>query len=69
MNRRFGGTYQLYLQGRKSTSKAYEPSQVLALWFLAWHIFDPEHGGDTFLRNVTSYTDYRALYLRKLQIS
>jgi hypothetical protein len=26
-------------------------------WFLARLIFDPENGGDTFLRNVDSYTE------------
>jgi hypothetical protein len=28
-------------------------------WFLARLIFDPEDGGDAFLRNVGSHTDYR----------
>jgi hypothetical protein len=32
-------------------------------------IFDPEDGGDTFLRNVGSYIYYTALYLRRWQIS
>jgi hypothetical protein len=32
-------------------------------------IFDPEDGGDTFLRNVGSYMDYTALYPRRWQIS
>jgi hypothetical protein len=31
-------------------------------WFLARLIFDPEDGGNTFLRNVGSYTDYTVLY-------
>jgi hypothetical protein len=46
INRRFSKTYHLHL-GRG---------------FLARLIFDPEDGGDTFLRNVGSYTDYTALY-------
>jgi hypothetical protein len=29
---------------------------------LAWLIFDPEDGGDTFLRNVGSHEDYIAEY-------
>jgi hypothetical protein len=29
-------------------------------------IFDPEDGGDTFLRNVGSYTDYTVLYPKKM---
>jgi hypothetical protein len=37
--------------------------------FLARLIFDPEDGGDTFLRNVGSYTDYTALYPRRWQFS
>jgi hypothetical protein len=32
-------------------------------------IFDPEDGGDTFLRNVGSFTDYTALYPRIWQFS
>jgi hypothetical protein len=37
--------------------------------FLAWLIFDPEDGGDTFHRNVRPYTDYTALCLRRWQFS
>jgi hypothetical protein len=36
----------------------------VARWFLARLIFDTEDGGDTFLRNVISHTDYTALYPR-----
>jgi hypothetical protein len=35
--------------------------------FLLGLIFDPEDGGDTFLRNVSSHTDYTALYPRRWQ--
>jgi hypothetical protein len=35
----------------------------------AWLIFDPKDGGNTFLRNVCSYTDYIALYGRRWQHS
>jgi hypothetical protein len=38
---------------------------MLAVWFLTRLIFDLEDGGDTFLRNVGSYTDYTAPYPRK----
>jgi hypothetical protein len=38
-------------------------------WFLARLIFDHEDGGDTFLRNVGSYTDYTALYPSRWQFS
>jgi hypothetical protein len=31
-------------------------------WFLAWLIFDPEDGGDTFLLSVCSRTEYMVLY-------
>jgi hypothetical protein len=34
-----------------------------------WQIFDSEDEDDTFLRNVGSYTDYRALYPRRWQHS
>jgi hypothetical protein len=40
-NRRFGETYRLHLQGR-----------IIACWFLLNFFFDPEDGGDMFLRNV-----------------
>jgi hypothetical protein len=43
MNRRFGGTYRLHLQGT---------------WFLARGFFCPEDGGDTFVRNVGSHKIY-----------
>jgi hypothetical protein len=33
--------------------------------FLVWPIFYPEDEGDTFLRNVSSHTDYTALYIRR----
>jgi hypothetical protein len=51
MNRSFGGTYH--------------SGHLLAPWFLASLIFVPDDGGDTFLRNVGSYTSYRALYLTR----
>jgi hypothetical protein len=44
------------------------PSHLLARCFPAWLIFGLEHGGDTFLRNVGSYTDYTTLYLRRWQL-
>jgi hypothetical protein len=31
------------------------PNHLLARWFLARLVFDPEDGGDIFLRNVGSY--------------
>jgi hypothetical protein len=36
-----------------------------ARWFLAQLIFDPEDGGDTFLRNVGSHTNHTMLYVRR----
>jgi hypothetical protein len=29
-----------------------------ARWFIAGLVFHPEYGGDTFLRNIGSHTDY-----------
>jgi hypothetical protein len=57
-NRRFAGTCRLQLQGRKKKFQ-------LATCLLAgscWNVFfDPEDGGDTFLRNVGCIsTDYMA---------
>jgi hypothetical protein len=60
--RRFGRTYRLHLQGRRivqQTSEQAGGKQKLARWF-AELFFNPEDGGDTFLRNVgyhsTHYT-------------
>jgi hypothetical protein len=44
-------------------------SHMLALWFLARLIFEPENGGDTFLENVSSCTDYTASYPRRWHLS
>jgi hypothetical protein len=44
------------------------PSHLLALWFDARLIFNPEDGGDSFLRNVGSYMDYTAPYPRRWQL-
>jgi hypothetical protein len=48
VNWRFGGTYHLYLQGRKSAERLLNAG-ILLSWFI-----DPEDGGDNFLRNVGS---------------
>jgi hypothetical protein len=56
----FGGTYHLHLQGRKSAKQ----ETTCSCWFLARLIFNPEDGGDMFLRNISSYMDYMALYPR-----
>jgi hypothetical protein len=45
------------------------PTYLLAFWFLAWLIFNPEGGHDTFFWNVTSYMDYTALYPRRWKLS
>jgi hypothetical protein len=68
MNRRFGGTYHLYLQGRKSAKQNNQRAQ-LPSYLLSWLIFNPEDGGDTFLRNVSTYMDYTVLYSRRWQLS
>jgi hypothetical protein len=60
VNRRFGRTCSLYLQGRISSS-----CYLLHAGFLFGLIFDTEDGGDIFLRNVGCLsTNYTALYLR-----
>jgi hypothetical protein len=47
VNRRFGGTYHLHLERRKSTEKETYPHTKR--WFLAQLIFDTEDLGDVFL--------------------
>jgi hypothetical protein len=46
VNRLFGGTYRLYLQGRRNKFSKKSTSKQMASFF------DPEDGGDMFLRNV-----------------
>jgi hypothetical protein len=55
VNRRFGGTYRLHLQGRNIRKRA-----TCSCWFLVREFFYSEDGGDTFLRNVDSYKIYMA---------
>jgi hypothetical protein len=60
VNRYFVGTYNLHLQGRKSAEQDPRVQQVAR----QSQIYDPEDRGNTFPRNVGSYTDYTALYPR-----
>jgi hypothetical protein len=50
VNRRFGGTYRLHLQGRISSARNQHASILLATCLLAVccsaYFFDPEDGGD-----------------------
>jgi hypothetical protein len=55
VNRRFGGTYRLHLQGQAT---CFHAGFLLSLYFV-----DPEDGGDEFLRNVGWHsTDCITLY-------
>jgi hypothetical protein len=73
VNRRFGGTYRLHLQGRKISSARNQresrwQAELLSLppAFLLIIFFHPEDGGDMLLRNVGWLsTDYTALYPRR----
>jgi hypothetical protein len=59
VNRRFGRTYHLYFQDRKINTWFH-------VGFLLCLFFDPEYGGDIFLRNLGWLsTDYTALYPRR----
>jgi hypothetical protein len=50
VNRRFGGTYRLHLQGRKICERETSvDAATCSRWFLAHGFFYPEDGGDTFL--------------------
>jgi hypothetical protein len=53
VNRRFGGMYQLHLQGRQIR----ERETSVSMW-----LQHPEDGGDTFLRNVGSQKIYPTPY-------
>jgi hypothetical protein len=54
MNQRFEGKYHLHIQDQKSAKEG--PSVQTCL------MFDPEYGYGTFIRNVSSHTDYMKLY-------
>jgi hypothetical protein len=61
VNRRFGGTCRLHLQGR-IISQARNQQESRSARYLLRLFFDPEDGGDMFLRNVGwRSTDYTAL--------
>jgi hypothetical protein len=69
VNRRFGGTYHLHLPGRRINRARNQCESRWQTWlcfhpdFLLCLLFDPEDGGDMFLRNVGGHsTDYTALY-------
>jgi hypothetical protein len=68
VNRCFGEIYRLRLQGRKiSWARNQRESRLQALPHIASIFsFNPEYGGDMFLRNVGwHWTDYTALYPRR----
>jgi hypothetical protein len=64
VNRRFGGTYRLHLQGRWNTFSKKTCLTPACLMVSCWtYFFDPEDGGYMFLRNVGWHsTDYTASY-------
>jgi hypothetical protein len=62
INRRFGGTYRLFFQGRRVS----QASCLLHAGLLRDIFFDPEDGDNQFLRNVGSLPpDYMDLYRRR----
>jgi hypothetical protein len=64
----FGGTYHFQLQCRISGEQEISVlAGGLAELFVRL-VFDPEDRGDTFLRNVGSYTGYKALELTRGQL-
>jgi hypothetical protein len=75
VNRRFGGTYRLHLQGRRisrarNQRKIRWQAALVAIYFhsgfLVGLFFDPEDGGDMFIRNGSWLsTDYKSLYPRR----
>jgi hypothetical protein len=71
VNRRFGGTYRLHLQGRRNKlGKKPTSKQGAATCLFAgscWnYFFDPEDGGDMFLKNLgCNSTDYTVSHPRR----
>jgi hypothetical protein len=67
VNKRFGGIFHLHLQGRIIGQARSQHKSLFATYFHAGFLlglfFDPEDGGEMFLRNVSLLSkDYTALY-------
>jgi hypothetical protein len=68
VNRRFGGTYRLHLQGRKNKFRKKSRESRCTLVSCWTYFFNPEDGGDMFLRNVGWHsTDYTTLSIKSLR--
>jgi hypothetical protein len=71
VNRRFGVTYRLHLQGRISRERYQHEIRWEAglspasAGYLLGLLFDPEDVGDIFLRNVGLSPNYKALQPRR----
>jgi hypothetical protein len=72
VNRRFGGTRRLYLQGRRisrarnQSESRWQAELFFHAGFLLGLFYDPEDGGDMFFRKVGWLsTGYAALYPRR----
>jgi hypothetical protein len=68
VNQRFGGRCRHHLQGRRKSRARNQLDSGRNQLDSGWQaeLFDPEYGGDMFLRNVGCLsTDYTALYLRR----
>jgi hypothetical protein len=72
VNRHFGGTYRLHLQGRRIRQARYQRESrcqaefYFKAGFLLVLFLDPEDGGDMFIRNICWLsTDYTAIYSRR----
>jgi hypothetical protein len=70
VNRGFGGTHRLHLQGRKKPRTRNQREQVqtaatCSRWFLSRGFFYPEDEGDAFFRNVGLHKTYTAPHPRR----
>jgi hypothetical protein len=65
VNRRFGGMYRFYLQGRKIGERGTSVSCSHLLTLVPCEFFYPEEGGDTFLWNVSSNKIYTVPHPRR----
>jgi hypothetical protein len=60
IDRRFGGTCWLHIQGRGVSQVSNKPADLPSCWFRALPILQPEDGDDMFLGNIGLFSTTRS---------